>query len=40
MPYKNKADKREYQRKYMAKLRAKQKKLGLTKKNKSNKNNL
>ncbi len=26
MPYKNKGDKREYQRKYMAKLRAKQKK--------------
>jgi len=35
MPYKNKADKRKYQRKYMAALRAKQKKLGLMKKTKS-----
>jgi hypothetical protein len=34
MPYKDKAKKTEYQRKYMAKLRAK-KKLGLTKKIKS-----
>ena len=42
MPYKKKADKKEYQRKYMAKLRAKQKKkkLGLTKKLNLSKNNL
>jgi len=35
MPYKNKADKREYQRKYMAKLRAKQKKIRSNEKTKS-----